>query len=172
MTRGFVYSALLVSWHSFCPWWKYCDQPKRTSSPIRHVGSILLALLYDLVVALHVGCWLHVNQLMKHRRAVCLNERHNHSFNYVMRFPHSYGVRYTIFIFWPPDTILNIHFRHELIVETQLIEQRLATISWHGVRYGLHCRYYLHDYHCRRVFIRIPWAVPLKASRKGLRPIL
>jgi hypothetical protein len=39
-----------------------------TSTTLRHVSSILFAVLYFFLVAVHVMCWLHVDTLMKHRR--------------------------------------------------------------------------------------------------------
>jgi uncharacterized membrane protein AbrB (regulator of aidB expression) len=41
------------------------------SNTYRHVGSILFVVLYALLIAVHVGCWLYASKLMKHRRTVC-----------------------------------------------------------------------------------------------------
>lgn len=47
-----------------------------TSTTLRHVSSILFAVLYFFLVAVHVMCWLHVDTLMKHRRFVCISLAH------------------------------------------------------------------------------------------------
>jgi hypothetical protein len=47
------------------------DQSK--SNTFRHIGSILFAVLYGLLAAVHAICWLHANTLMKHRRTVCFS---------------------------------------------------------------------------------------------------
>lgn len=37
---------------------------------LRHVGSILYAVLYVLLAAVHVLCWQRVHTLLRHRRTV------------------------------------------------------------------------------------------------------
>ncbi|KIM84628.1 hypothetical protein PILCRDRAFT_818206 [Piloderma croceum F 1598] len=46
------------------------DQSK--SNTFRHIGSILFAVFYGLLAAVHAVCWLHADTLMKHRRTLLI----------------------------------------------------------------------------------------------------
>jgi hypothetical protein len=38
---------------------------------LRHIGSILFAMVYGFLVAVHIGCWLCARRLTKAHRTVC-----------------------------------------------------------------------------------------------------
>lgn len=42
----------------------------KTSTTLRHVGSILFAVLYILLVVVHIMCWMVVSRLARYRRLV------------------------------------------------------------------------------------------------------
>jgi len=72
MTRVFRLLALLATIALILTVYGGTTSDSSNGTTLRRVGNILYAVLYVLLAAVHVLCWLRVNTLMKHRRALLI----------------------------------------------------------------------------------------------------
>ena len=106
-------------------------ETQRNSNTFRHVGTILFAVLYVVLVLLHVLCWLQFKTLTKNGRTVCLLLVQSASFSpIVSTAAHRHLLRstipwypcalfHTILVFWLLDFHRIIRPQHQFACEIQ-----------------------------------------------------